>query len=99
MAKGRELGDFSHRLTSVTVQPGPAGSTIQQSTWEGGASGYGTIFSTATFVGGKSGTFSFYTAAYLENGDQVSGSANGVYESVGIHVWRTEGVVHVSDGG
>jgi hypothetical protein len=31
-------------------------------TWEGPAAGFGTVFDTATYVGSKSGTFSFYFA-------------------------------------
>ena len=37
-------------------------------------------------------------AAYLENGDQLSGIGTGAYESVGTHVWRTQEIVEVSDG-
>jgi len=98
MAKGKELGDFTHKFMSTTVLPGPAGSTLNQTNWEGGATGFGTIFITATFVGGKSGTFSSNGADYLDNGDQRTGHGTGTYESVGTHVWRTEEIVHISDG-
>ena len=98
MAKGKELGVFSSKSTSLTYLPGPAGSTLVQANFEGTATGFGTIGGTATFVGGKSGTFSYYGAAYLDNGDQLNGSGAGTYESVGANRWRTQFVVHVSDG-
>jgi hypothetical protein len=98
MAKGKELGAFSHKFISTTVLPGPAGSMLSQTNWEGGAIGFGTIFITATFLGGKSGTFSSCGADYLDDGSQRTGHGTGTYESAGTHVWRTEEIVHISDG-
>jgi hypothetical protein len=98
MAKGKETGAFSHKITSTTLLPGPAGSMLSQVNVDGTASGYGTILGTATFVGGKSGTFTGAFSAFLGNGDQMSGTGNGAYESVGVHRWLTQLVVHVSDG-
>ena len=49
-------------------------------------------------MGGKSGTYSANWAAFLDNGDQLSGTSNGSYESVGKHVWATKEIVNVSDG-
>jgi hypothetical protein len=98
MAKGKEIGEFSHRFTSVTWLPGPAGSTLAQVNWEGTATGFGTVLSTTTFTHGKSGTFSFNGAAFLENGDMLTGVANGGFESIGVNRWKTTAVVHVSDG-
>ena len=98
MAKGKEVGEFSHKWTSITLLPGPAGSILNQANVEGTATGYGTVHGTATFVGGKSGTFSAVWAAFLDSGDQLSGISKGSYESVGKHVWRTQEIVEVSDG-
>jgi hypothetical protein len=98
MAKGKEVGRFAHKWTSITLLPGPAGSTLSQANVEGTATGYGTVHGTATFVGGKSGTYSANWAAFLDNGDQLSGTSNGSYESVGTHVWATKEIVNVSDG-
>ena len=53
----------------------------------------------ATAVGGpKNGTFSLCSAAYLDNGDGVTGIGQGTYESTGKHRWRTENFVQISDG-
>jgi hypothetical protein len=95
MSKGKELGVFSAQGTSVTYLPGPA----VQANFEGTGTGFGTIGGTATFVGGgKSGTLSYNGAAYLDNGDQVTGSGSGTYESSGSHRWRIQLVTQVSDG-
>jgi len=98
MAKGKQVGEHSFKFTSLTVSPGPAGSTLIQGNCEGTATGFGTILETATFVGGKSGTFSLVFAAYLDNGDQLSGTGSGTYESSGKHHWKTQVLVQVSDG-
>jgi hypothetical protein len=99
MAKGNELGVFSSTSTSATYLPGPGGGTLTQVNFEGTGTGFGTIGGTATFAGGgKGGTLSYCGAAYLDNGDQVTGAGTGTYESVGAHRWRTQLIVHISDG-
>lgn len=98
MAKGKHLGEFSQKFTSLTLTPGPAGSIVTQGNCEGTATGFGTVLATGTFVGGKSGTFSYCATAHLDNGEQLSGTGSGAYESSGKHHWRTQGLVHISDG-
>jgi len=98
MASGKQVGEFSLKFTSLTVTPGPAGSTIIEGNCEGPASGFGTVLGTAAFVGGKSGTYSLCSAAYLDNGEELSGTGSGTYESNGKHHWKTQGFVHISDG-
>ena len=73
MAKGKQLGEFSLKFTSLTLTPGAAGSIVTQGNCEGTATGFGTVLGTAAFVGGKSGTFSWCSTAHLDNGDQLSG--------------------------
>lgn len=99
MASGKHLGEFSFKFTSLTITPGPAASTIIGGNCEGTASGFGTILGTATFVGGKSGTYSYCAVAYLDNGEEITGAGSGSYESNGKHRWKTEGVVQLSNGG
>jgi hypothetical protein len=101
MEKGKQLGDFSLKSTSVTVTPGPAGSTLTQVNFEGTVGGAyaGTNISTATFVGGKSGTFTQCGTVYADNGEEVSYTSVGTYESTGKHHWRTQQVNQVSNGG
>ena len=45
---GRVIGDFSFKAITITYNPGPAGSVLDQVNWEGTAAGFGTVFGTAT---------------------------------------------------
>ena len=98
MAKGKQIGEFSLNFTSLTHTPGPAGSVVIQGNCEGTATGFGTVLGTASFVGGKSGTLSWCSSAYLEDGEQLSSMGSGTYESSGKHRWRSLGFLQVSDG-
>jgi hypothetical protein len=71
---------------------------IIQVNCEGSATGFGTIAGTLTTIPGKSGTFTYHGASYLENGDILTSTANGIFESSGTHRWRTRGDVAISDG-
>jgi hypothetical protein len=98
MAKGKEVGEFSFKFSSLTFTPGPAGSIVTQVNCDGSAVGFGTVLGTIALVGGKSGTFSACWAAFLDDGEQLSGTGSGTYESSGKHRWRTQHVIHISDG-
>ena len=98
MPKGKQIGEFSLNFTSLTLTPGPAGSVVILGNCEGTATSFGTVLGTASFVGGKSGTLSWCSSAYLEDGEQVSSSGSGSYESSGKHRWRTLGFLQISDG-
>jgi hypothetical protein len=99
MASGKKIGEFSFKTITITNSPGPAGSVLIQANWEGTATGFGAVFTTATFVGGpKNGTFSECGTAYLDNGDGLSGIGQGTYESTGKHRWHTENFMQLSDG-
>jgi len=96
---GKAIGEFSFKAITITYSPGPAGSVLDQVNWEGTAKEFGTVFGTATYVGGsKDGTFTACWVAYLDNGEQLSGIGSGTYESSGKHHWRTRHVIHISDG-
>jgi hypothetical protein len=100
MATGKQVGDFSLKATSLTLTPGPGGSVLVQGNFEGTSAAFGTILRTATFVsvGAKSGTFSVCAAAFLENGDSLTGNGQGTFESTGRHKWRLQELIHISDG-
>jgi hypothetical protein len=100
MAKGQEIATFSMKSTSVTYTPGPAGSTLTQTNFEGTATGgFGTIAGTASFVGGGAGgSMSYCGAAYQDNGELLNAQGTGSYESSGNHRWRTQAVLRLSDG-
>ena len=98
MAAGQQSGEFSMKLVSMRFIPGPANSVLLEANCEGTATGFGQVALTATFVTGKSGTFSSCGAAYVDNGDIIPISGEGAHESSGVHKWRTPGVVHLPDG-
>jgi hypothetical protein len=90
MAKGKAIGEFSFKFTSLINIPGPAGSVMNQFSWEGTATGFGAVFSTTTSVGGtKDGTFSECASAFLDNGESYSAIGQGTYESSWKNRWRT----------
>src|SRR5216683_1723162 len=71
----------------------------QSANFEGTGTGFGAIFSTATFIGGgKDGTFSECGSAFLDNGDLLNGVGQGTYESKGKHRWSTASTMQLSDG-
>ena len=49
MAKGNEIGTFSHRSTSATLLPGPGGGLITQVNFEGEATSFGTVADNGSF--------------------------------------------------
>jgi len=99
MAAGKQIGEFSFKFITFVNIPGPAGDVLRQVTWEGTASGFGTVFDTVTFGGGsKAGTFSECGTAFMDNGDFLHGIGQGTYESNGKHRWRTAGFMQISDG-
>ena len=96
MAAEKQSG--AYKITSVIFTPGPANSVLAQVNFEGPAQGYGTVLGTGTFVVGKSGTYSGCAAAYLDNGDIITYTGRGTYESSGRHKWRLQEVGQLSDG-
>jgi hypothetical protein len=99
MAKGKQIGEFSGKMSTFVNIPGTAGDVHRQVTWEGTATGFGTVFTTLTFAGGsKSGTYSECAFAFLDNGDFLNGIGQGTYEGTAKHKWHTAGFVQLSDG-
>jgi hypothetical protein len=100
MAVGKRIGEFSLKATTITLTPGPAGSVLLQANYEGTGTGFGTVLGTlsAASAGQKSGTWSWCAAAYLDNGDSVTGTGQGIFQSDKPNRWRTQGGIQLSDG-
>jgi hypothetical protein len=99
MASGKQIGEFSFKFTTLVSIPGAAGDVHRQVTWEGTATGFGTVFTTVTYAGSsKAGTFSQSGTAFMDNGDFLHGVGQGTYESTGKHKWHTVGFLQLSDG-
>ncbi len=99
MASGKAIGEFSLKMITATIVPGPAGSLLNQVNWEGTGTGFGATFLTATFIGGGiDGTLTFCYASYLDNGDAINGGGQGTYQSSGKHKWNTVTLDQVTDG-
>ena len=98
MAIGKEIGQFS--LKSTSVRYAEEAGTVEIS-YEGTATGYGTVLGTLTLrgePGAKTGPSSWRGQGFLENGDVVSGAGQGTWEELGKHQWRTRLIVSTSDG-
>jgi hypothetical protein len=102
MAIGKAVGEFSMTSTGVTVTGLESGGGANHVNLEGTATGFGTVIGTLTFLadepGGKSGTTAWLGAGYLDNGDVLEGSGEGVYDEAGKHQWRVRAIIRVADG-
>jgi hypothetical protein len=94
----KPVGEFSFKFTSLALSPGPAGSTLIQGNYEGPVSGFGTVLGTANFVGRKSGTYSSCSLLYQDDGEEISTTGSGTFDSSGKHRWHTQGFLQRSDG-
>jgi len=98
LALGKEIGQFS--LKSTSTHYAEEGASVQI-TYDGTATGYGTVLGTITLrgePGAKSGPCSWRGQGFLENGEVVSGAGQGTWEELGKHQWRTRMIVSTSDG-
>ena len=100
MALGKTFAEFTMKITSLTYTTESENQITVQGNLEGTAPGFGPVLGTitATNVGGAGGEWKFCGAAYLANGDTLTGVANGTYESIGVHKWSTRGIEKLSNG-
>ena len=99
MALGKEVGEFSYKITSVRHAKDDG--TLVEVTCDGTATGYGTVLGTLIFEsapGAQDGTITFRAQGFLEGGVVVDGLGIGTFESSGTHKWRVRAVNKVSDG-
>lgn len=96
----KQLGEFSMKVITSTLTPGPAGTTLVACNMEGVASGYGFTAGTLTAcsAGQKAGTWTWCAANYPEDGNSVTGRGEGQFHSAGINQWHMPGFMQMSDG-
>ena len=100
MSKGLEVAKFSLECSTATCSQGPAGTKILAFNFVGPATnGFGTIVGTLTFDTGRGGHIEFCAVAFMDNGDLFKSSATGTYKAAGKHQWKTQMLLHNSDGG
>lgn len=103
MSTGKEIGEFSLKITSMTFSRGQDDAMLVEANLEGpltGAGIEGAVLGTATFdrAGAAQGTYDWCGASYLPHGDVITGDAHGSFHSIGANKWRTLGINHLSDG-
>jgi len=90
------------KSTGVTVSISAGGGAASQVNFEGTATGFGTVIGTLTFLadapGAKTGRTTYLGAGYLENGDTLQGSGDGVFVETGKHKWRVRAILRISNG-
>lgn len=100
MPKTTKAMEFSFKSTSVTYVQAPGGGGVTHLNLEGTATGFGTVFGTLSFFadeqGAAAGRTHWVGTAYLDNGDEVHGSSDGVWERLGKHKWRVRGTLATS---
>jgi hypothetical protein len=97
MALGKEIGDFSFKITSTSYE-GDAGVRIDV---DGTATNFGTVLGSIAISGepgAQSGSASWRGQGFLDNGEVVTGRGEGTWEALGQHKWRTRMIISVSDG-
>ena len=86
MALGKEIGEFSHKVTSVTY-----GETSTQWNVQGLGSSGGTVQGTLTFTGGadsECGAMSGRGVVFMKDGTRMNNVGEGIWNTVGQHKWR-----------
>ncbi len=98
MTIGKEIGEFSLKQTSsVYAEDG----TSVQLAFDGTATGFGTVLGTLTGrgePGADTGTCTWRSQAFLEDGEVVDGMGEGYWDKSGKHKWRIRGINRTSDG-
>lgn len=97
MALGKEIGEFSLKVTSVSYDADGSA----RLNCDGTATSFGTVLGTLVLrgqPGAKVGTASWRGDAFLENGEQRQATGEGSFTELGRHQWRTRMVICISDG-
>src|SRR5437879_700796 len=102
MALGKQTGQYSGKLTSLTLGPGPGNAMTGQANIEGtvsGERGEGTYALTHHVVmesGAKNGTWTQYGFATMKDGTSLGFRAQGTWEEISSGKWRYRGTGQLS---
>lgn len=97
------LGEFAHRHLGNSYTAREGGGLVVNSSWEGTATGYGTVFGTLIFQvedGAAGGGVQWVGQAYPPDTDFVNANGSGTWAQVeGAHRWAISiPVIVVSNG-
>ena len=85
------LGEFAHRHIGNSYTAREGGGLVVNSSWEGTATGYGTVFGSLIFDvedGATGGAVQWVGQAYPPDSEFVNGNGNGTWAQVeGAHRW------------
>ena len=104
MALGKQTGQYSGQLTSLTLGPGPGNALTIQANIEGTASGergegtYALTHHAVAEPGAKSGTWNEYGIVTMKDGTSLGFRAQGTWEEISSGKWRYRGTGQASDG-
>lgn len=100
MNTAKPIGEFSMKVITSTLTPGPAGATLIACNVEGSATGYGFTAGTLTACSAaqKAGTWSWCAASYPDEGESVTGRGEGTFKTAGTNQWQMPGILNISDG-
>jgi hypothetical protein len=96
MALGKEIGEFSMKVTSVIHEETSAHWNVQ-----GLESSGGTAQATLTFTGGadsERGAMSGRGVVFMKDGTRLNNVGEGIWNTVGQHKWRIRMLNSRSDG-
>ena len=98
------IGEFTLNHTGNTYAKNKDGVVVAYASYDGSASGFGTVMGTMCFPlsenGATSGTRSWAGQAFQPDGTSTSSSGEGTWEQVeGTHAWKTSiPELAISDG-
>ena len=104
MALGKQTGQYSGKLISTTLGPGPGNAMTAQLNMEGtvsGERGEGSYILTHHVVleaGAKSGMWIQYGLVTMKDGVSLGFHAQGTWEEISSGKWRYRGTGQLSDG-
>lgn len=93
MSINQGVVEFTSTVTTITVSRGAGGTLVTTLNVEGASQAYGPFVGTITVTGAnKGGSWHYEAFAVPADGSNLTGSADGSYESVSQGRWKTPGV-------